>query len=73
MKALLFFALLGTAMLPNIEPSKARDLPWCALYNSGKIKCGFATIEQCQATLPGGDGWCTQHPTYDTGPARRRW
>jgi hypothetical protein len=32
--------------------------PWCARYGGWTIVCGFATFQQCQATISGVGGIC---------------
>ena len=71
MKALLFFALLGTTMLFSIEPSAAREYPWCAFYGPSTRNCGFVSLAQCRATISGVGGYCGQNPSYQGSKPRR--
>jgi hypothetical protein len=73
MKAMLFFALIGTAMLSNITPSAAREYPWCAFYGPSTHNCGFTTFEQCLATISGIGGHCAQNPLYQGDPQQPRY
>jgi hypothetical protein len=70
MKALLFFALLGTTTLFSIGTTTAREYPWCAFYGPSTRNCGFVTFEQCRATIMGVGGHCGQNPLY-VAPQRR--
>jgi hypothetical protein len=72
MRPFLFFALLGAAMLFNIQPSAAREYPWCAIYGPSTRNCGFVTLEQCRATISGIGGYCDENPLYQGGSRRRR-
>lgn len=67
---LLLLALLGTTLLVNIQPGVAREYPWCANYGPSTRNCGFATFEQCRATISGNGGYCAQNPLYQ-GPTPR--
>jgi hypothetical protein len=44
----------------------AQNYPWCAVYNMGDnaYNCGFATSEQCRATISGIGGFCERNPQY---------
>ena len=48
--------------------SKAHADPykWCAVLNMGDAayNCGFVTLEQCQATVSGGGGFCELNQYY---------
>lgn len=65
-------AVLGTT-------ARAQDYPWCAQYGGHQIastNCGFATFEQCRATISGIGGSCYPNPRYQPGPGphpRRRY
>jgi Protein of unknown function (DUF3551) len=71
MRALTFVALLGTALLGMIQPSAAREYPWCANYGPTTRNCGFVSFEQCRATISGIGGYCAQNPLYQAGPPTR--
>jgi Protein of unknown function (DUF3551) len=47
-------------------PAQAQNYPWCAEYTGGMggTNCGFTTFQQCQATVSGIGGFCTQNPMY---------
>jgi uncharacterized protein DUF3551 len=72
MRALTFIALLATALLGMIQPSAAREYPWCAIYGPSTRNCGFVSFEQCQATISGIGGYCGQNPLYQGPPPRSR-
>ena len=71
-----FFALTTLAALDVFTPSvgQAEPYPWCAQYSGGRggggRNCGFATLEQCRATISGMGGFCEPNLFY-TGPAER--
>jgi hypothetical protein len=46
-------------------------LPWCAHYadETGSSNCGFDTREQCEATVRGTGGICSENPWYKPEPA----
>jgi hypothetical protein len=76
MKAVLFFALLAATMVVNIQPSAAREYPWCANYGPSTRNCGFVSFEQCRATITGTGGFCAPNPMYQAGyqaGPQRRW
>ncbi len=60
--ALAIYAVSGAT------PGQAQTYPWCAVYSGtdgdGGTNCGFATFQQCQATIAGIGGWCEQNPRY---------
>jgi hypothetical protein len=37
---------------------------WCAWYDAYANNCGFATFEQCLATVSGAGGICRQNPNW---------
>jgi hypothetical protein len=71
-----FFALTTLAALDVFTPTagQAEPYPWCAQYSGGRggggRNCGFATLEQCRATVSGIGGFCEPNLFY-TGPAKR--
>ena len=71
MRALTLIALLATMLLGTIEPSAAREYPWCAFYGPSTRNCGFVSLEQCRATITGIGGYCGQNPLYQPGPQPR--
>ena len=72
----LFVFTLGVfaAIICIEKPAEAQSYPWCAYYNSdgGATNCGFATFEQCRATISGIGGLCGPNPQYQGSPATRR-
>ena len=48
-----------------VTPAVAQSYPYChggdASYS---LRCEYATLEQCQATAFGGQGYCTKNPAY---------
>jgi hypothetical protein len=45
--------------------TQAQNYPWCANYGSmGGTNCGFATLQQCQATVTGMGGFCEVNTQY---------
>jgi hypothetical protein len=54
------FVAIG-AMALHASPARAEvEHPWCsfASVTGGGGNCYFATLEQCQASIPGGSGFC---------------
>ncbi len=49
----------------------AQNYPWCLLSSAyeGGQNCGFATLEQCQASRIGIGGFCQSNPDYISGVA----
>jgi len=48
--------------------------PWCARYDSWTIVCGFATYQQCMATVSGVGGYCQRNvmPPPAASPRKQR-
>jgi uncharacterized protein DUF3551 len=47
--------------------AEAQNYPWCAQYSGsmgGSMNCGFATHEQCMATVSGAGGFCVVNTQY---------
>jgi Protein of unknown function (DUF3551) len=69
-------ALAALAALDVLTPSvgQAEPYPWCAQYSGGRggggRNCGFATLEQCRATVFGIGGFCEPNLFY-TGRAEK--
>jgi hypothetical protein len=42
---------------------------FCMTDSSGMRGCGYATMEQCQATASGKNGSCNRDPYFDTASA----
>lgn len=75
--ALSLLALLGILVVTAATgtPAQAQDYPWCAYYGGAKIgatNCGFATFQQCQATVSGLGGSCGPNPQYQPSVGRYR-
>ena len=68
MRLLLFVLGISATIICIEKPAEARDYPWCAYYGmggfGGATNCGFATLEQCQATISGVGGSCGANPMY---------
>jgi hypothetical protein len=47
--------------------------PWCAFMGCLGENCGFATYQQCRATLSGIGGYCGINPWYTGDPPRARF
>jgi hypothetical protein len=65
----------GLGLLASVAASKAEiTYPWCAQYSNehGGKNCGFATLEQCRATVSGNGGYCERNPMFTSLPAARR-
>jgi hypothetical protein len=62
MRRLLAASALSLAI--GATPAMARDYPWCAATTtSGGIpQCSFISFAQCQATISGRGGDCSQNP-----------
>jgi hypothetical protein len=74
MRLLLFILGAFAAVVCFEKPAAAQTYPWCAYYNFGGMggggaeNCGWATIEQCMATVSG-IGWsCGPNPMYQPPP-----
>jgi hypothetical protein len=52
---------VGVSALPA---AAAPSYPWCARYSTSGGECSFNTFEQCEQTLSGIGGSCTQNPGY---------
>ena len=58
MTVLLLFALVGMSLTSTYADAGA----WCASYRRGVSNCGYATQEQCLATVRGLGGFCRPNP-----------
>ena len=78
MRLLAIFAITAAALslAAQATPAQAREYPWCARYDVWTMNCGFATIQQCLATISGVGGICTPNPravaTGDERPRRHK-
>ena len=73
MKLLLSTLALIAAAVSLTTPAHAQNYPWCAQYggrNVASTNCGFASFEQCRATVSGVGGSCYPNPQYQL-PAGR--
>jgi hypothetical protein len=74
MKPSLFILGVFAALVCYERPAEARDYPWCAYYDigggggGGAENCGWATFEQCLATVRGIGGSCGPNPMYQPAP-----
>jgi len=62
---------LLAATLCIAQPAEAQNYPWCAYYNfqhGGATNCGFATFQQCLATVSGIGGSCEPNTMYRPAP-----
>jgi hypothetical protein len=70
MRLLLVFVGAFAVFVSIEKPAKAQNGEWCAYYNTGdggSRNCGFATFEECLATVRGIGGNCGPSP-YPTSP-----
>lgn len=70
MRRLLIIVGALAAIVCIENPAKAQNGTWCAYYNTGdggSRNCGFATFEQCLATVRGIGGNCSPSP-YPSSP-----
>lgn len=60
MRTLSILALVIAAIGLNARDAQAQGKywPWCARYDGWTIVCGFATFQQCLATISGVGGIC---------------
>jgi len=70
MRLYLFILGVFAALVCIAKPAAAQDYPWCAYYDigggggGGATNCGWATLEQCLATVSGIGGSCGPNPMY---------
>ena len=64
MRIVTTFAVIVAALSAAAQaaPAQAREYPWCARYDVWTYNCGFATFQQCLATISGAGGICTPNP-----------
>jgi hypothetical protein len=69
-------ALLSLASMPASAAPEGVEYPWCMMQGRNTPQsCTFTTVEQCRASLSGGQGFCDRNPRYDAArqrPAPRR-
>ena len=71
MKLSLFILSIFAAVVCFEKPAAAQNYPWCAYLDLGKggaTNCGFATFQQCLATVTGIGGSCGPNPRYQRSP-----
>jgi hypothetical protein len=73
--SLLALAVVAATTMPGTS-AFAQNYSWCAQYgghNIASTNCGFASFEQCRATISGVGGSCYPNPQYQPpGPHPRR-
>jgi Protein of unknown function (DUF3551) len=70
MRLSLFILGIFAAIVSIEKPARAQNGAWCAYYDTGdggSRNCGFATFEQCLATVRGIGGNCGPSP-YPSSP-----
>ena len=77
MKTMLVMLVFVAATAGLGTTARAQDNPWCAQYgghNIASTNCGFASFEQCRATISGVGGSCYPNPRYQpsSNPHSRR-
>jgi hypothetical protein len=71
MRLSLFILGVFAAVVCFEKPAAAQTYPWCAYYDfafGGATNCGWATFEQCLATISGIGGSCGPNPMYQPSP-----
>jgi Protein of unknown function (DUF3551) len=74
MRLLLIIVGAFASIVCVAKPAEAQTYPWCAYYNfgggggGGAENCGWATFEQCLATVRGIGGSCGPNPMYQPLP-----
>jgi hypothetical protein len=71
MRISLFILGVFVAVACAARPAQAQSYPWCAYYDlgfGGATNCGWATFEQCLATVRGIGGSCGPNPMYQPAP-----
>jgi Protein of unknown function (DUF3551) len=69
MRLLLFLLVICADIVWMETRAGAQNYPWCAQYGSmGGVNCGFATLQQCQATVTGMGGFCEVNTQYQPAP-----
>ena len=74
MRLPLLMLVVFTVIVCIEKPAAAQNGAWCAYYNTGdggSRNCGFATFEQCLATVRGVGGNCSPSPYPSSTPSRR--
>jgi hypothetical protein len=63
-------AALSTLAFVAFAAPAAQAGEFCSVDSSNMRGCGFATLEQCQATVSGKNGTCMRDPFYDNANAK---
>jgi hypothetical protein len=63
MKILVATLTIASACLLGVTAVSAQEFPFC-LNSCSYGNCTFSSLQQCQATASGLDGWCEANPTY---------
>jgi hypothetical protein len=73
MRAIAILSTLLAVLCLSSSAARA-DGTWCARYSSpgGGSNCGFYSFAQCQATVSGIGGFCSQNSFAATAPDSRR-
>lgn len=74
---MLALAVMALNLSAGGSAQAERYWPWCAYYDALTYNCGFATLQQCIATVSGVGGECRQNvypapPPYSEAPRRPR-
>lgn len=76
MRSLLICAAVAVSLTASMSAARAEiNWPWCVVMadKDGLVtNCGFANVQQCQATLSGMNGWCEPNPFYRAEAPRSR-
>ena len=75
MRVAIGLAAVGLAYAGMTTALHAQQAPYCAQFADGTSpNCGFATLQQCNASISGVGGVCNLNPaaTYQAPPARYR-
>ena len=63
-------AALSTLAFVGFAAPPALAGEYCSVNTSGMRGCGYATLEQCKATMSGGLGSCMRDPFYNDASAK---
>jgi len=74
--AILALTVAAIAFSARDAQAQGKYWPWCAYYDAWSYNCGFATFQQCMATISGAGGFCRLNPyagpVAETRPAKRK-
>jgi hypothetical protein len=67
--------ILGVLFSMASAPALAADAnkKFCLNPASGGSSCGFTSMEQCQETMRGRNGWCSEQVDFGSAPAHGMW